>query len=209
MKSFAFRFFVFICLLLFLSGCASLSPVIPVDNRSVNPGGKITRGGATSFDLLGTPVAVGQKIPSVNLISRTLKSVDLVELKGEVLVLSIVPSLDTQVCERQTHLLGEAAKSLPEGIRVLTISRDLPFAQNRFADRTGFKDILYLSDYQNADFGRGTGLLIDKIYLLARAIFVVDREGTIRYLQVVPELSHLPDMDEALRFAKGLLATGI
>jgi thiol peroxidase len=110
------------------------------------------------------------------------------------------PSLDTQVCERQTHLLGEEAAKLPAGVRLVTISRDLPFAQKRFAEETGFKDILFLSDYQKSDFGQATGLLVDQIYLLARSVILVDRQGTVRYIQVVPELSHLPDMTTA--FAK-------
>jgi thiol peroxidase len=73
-------------------------------------------------------------------------------------------------------------------------------SRRRFAEETGFKDILFLSDYQKSDFGQGTGLLVDQIYLLARSVILVDRQGTVRYIQVVPELSHLPDMTTA--FAK-------
>jgi thiol peroxidase len=91
-------------------------------------------------------------------------------------------------------------------VKRITISRDLPFAQKRFAEDTGFDRILFLSDYQKAEFGRATGLLVDQIYLLARAVAVVDREGVVRYLQVVPELSHLPDMPAAFARARELAA---
>jgi thiol peroxidase len=193
-----------LCLLL-LAACATTAPVIPVDTRSVNPGGTVTRGGQTTFALLGTPLLVGAKLPSINLVDTNLKQVDPSTLRGEVLVVSIVPSLDTRVCERQTHLLGET--KLPAGIRKVTISRDLPFAQSRFIADTGFKDILYLSDFQKADFGMATGLLVDQVFLLARSVAVVDREGTVRYLQVVPELSHLPDMEAAFARAADLAKT--
>ncbi|HKI51172.1 MAG TPA: peroxiredoxin [Geothermobacteraceae bacterium] len=186
-----------------LLGCAASRPEIPVDRGSVEPGSKVTRGGTTELDLLGPGLKLGDQLPSVSLVDSNLRPVDLSTRRGEVLLVSIVPSLDTQVCERQTHLLGEA--KLPPGIRKVTISRDLPFAQQRFANTTGFSDILYLSDFQKAEFGHQSGLLIDRLYLLARSVLVVDRDGTIRYLQVVPELSHLPDLPRAIAAAEALL----
>lgn len=192
------RNLMFACLAFTLFGCAATKPIIPVDTRSVKPGETVTRGGETTFKLLGTPVDTLEKLPHVNLIDTNLKIADLSTVRGKVLLISIVPSLDTRVCERQTSILGE--KKLSADIQKISISRDLPYAQQRFAEETGFKDILYLSDFQKAQFGMETGLLVDKIYLLARAMMVVDRGGHIRYLQVVPELSHMPDMDAA--FAK-------
>lgn len=191
--------------LLTLSACAAPKPVIPVDTRSVQPGTAVTRGGTTSMNLLGTPIKLGDPLPSVSLYDLNLKQHNLAEIKGEVLLVSIVPSLDTQVCEQQTHLLGEAAGELSPQVKRITISRDLPFAQKRFADETGFKEILFLSDYRNADFARSTGLLVDPIFLLARSVLVVDRQGVVRYLQVVPELSHLPDLKTAFAKAEALL----
>lgn len=187
-----------------LVGCAATVPPIPVDEGSVAPGTSVTRAGSATLQLLGEPVQVGEKLPSVNLVDLHLKNVDLSKMEGEVLFLSIVPSLDTKVCERQTHELGESLGDLPEGVRAVTISRDLPFAQQRFADETGFDSIQFLSDYQNADFGRATGLLVDHIYLLARSVVLVDRQGTVRYIQVVPELTHLPDFQAAIAKAKEL-----
>lgn len=188
---------------LLLAACAALRPAppqIPVDTGTVQPGETVTRGGKTTLALLGSPLAVGQKLPSVKLVDTDLKTVDPATMQGEVLLLNVVPSLDTQVCERQTHILGEEGAKLPAGVRRITVSRDLPFAQKRFAEETGFKEILFLSDYQKADFGRATGLLVDQIHLLARSVILVDRQGMVRYIQVVPELSHLPDMETA--FAK-------
>ncbi len=190
--------------LLALSACAA-KPVIPVDSRSVQPGTSITRGGKTTMNLLGTPIKVGDPVPSVALYDINLQLKNLADLKGEVLLVSIVPSLDTQVCEQQTHLLGEAAGQLSPLVKRVTVSRDLPFAQKRFADETGFKDILFLSDYRDAEFARASGLLVDPIYLLARSVLVVDRQGVVRYLQVVPELSHLPDLATAFAKAEELL----
>jgi len=189
-----------------LFACAPVKPDIPVDEGSVSPGEQVTRGGKDSFALLGQPIHVGDPFPSISLVNTHLQSVDLSGPSGEVLVVSIVPSLDTQVCEQQTHVLGEEGAGLPPGIRKVTISRDLPFAQKRFADETGFDDILFLSDYQQANFGKSTGLLVDKIYLLARSVMVVDKDGIVRYIQVVPEISHLPDLNRAFQVAQSLLA---
>lgn len=188
----------------FLVSCAAKPPMIPVDQRSVEAGSSVTRGGKTELALLGSAVQVGDPFPSAHLVDTLLQGVDLAGPQQDVLLVSIVPSLDTQVCERQTHLLGES--ELAPGVRKVTISRDLPFAQQRFADETGFGDIQFLSDFQQAEFGYRSGLLVDKIYLLARSVMVVDRTGTIRYLQVVPELSHLPDMERAIAEAEALAA---
>ena len=194
---------LFVLSTLFLAACTASIPAIPIDTGSAQPGGTVTRGGNTTLHLLGEPVQIGAPLPSATLVDTHLKGVDPSTLRGEVLILSIVPSLDTKVCERQTHLLGEA--KLPAGIRRITISRDLPFAQQRFADDTGFNDILFLSDYQKGDFGRATGLLVDQIFLEARSVIVVDKQGMVRYIQVVPELSHLPDLEAAFSKARELL----
>jgi thiol peroxidase len=145
-------------------------------------------------------------LPSYTLVDAfTLKDVDLSRMKGDVLLLSIVPSLDTKVCEAQTHYLGEQGSRLPSGIMRVTISRDTPFAQKRFATEANLTNIAYLSDYKEGGFGRTTGLLVDGSMLLARAIVIADRNGIVRYMQVVPELSHLPDMERAFRQAEELL----
>jgi len=190
--------------LLSLAACAATVPSIPVDRDSVAPGTAVTRGGTTELALLGDALEVGDPLPQVSLVDTHLQNVDLSGRRGKVLFISVVPSLDTQVCERQTHILGEEGGRLPQGITRITVSRDLPFAQKRFAEEAKLTDILYLSDYRKADFGRATGLLVDDIFLLARSVILVDREGRVRYIQVVPELSHLPDMEKAFARAEEL-----
>lgn len=202
------RITISILLVSVLGGCAYFSslPEIPTSTESVAPATTITRGG-TPQKLIGEPISIGQPLPDLQLTDRGMRPRSLAEFKGRTVLLSITPSLDTQVCERQTHLLGEAADAeLPAEIVRVTITRDLPFAQSRFALETGFENILYLSDFKSAEFGMGTGLLVDELRLLARAVMVVDKAGVIRYLQVVPEMSHLPDMSAAFAIAREVAA---
>jgi thiol peroxidase len=189
---------------LLVLGCAASRPHIAVEKGSASPGGSITKGGQ-SVKLLGKPVAVGDSLPSVALVdAMTMKPVDLSTLKGAVLFLSVVPSIDTVLCEEQTHYLGEQGDKLPPQVKRITISRDTPFAQKRFAKEAKLEDIQYLSDYKEGAFGRSTGLLVDDLMLLARSVIIVDREGKVRYIQVVPEITHLPDMETAFQKATDL-----
>src|ERR1039457_2757136 len=158
-----------------------------------------------TVQLSGTPLRVGEPMPATVLIDAfTMKIVDISRLKGKVLLLSLVPSLDTKVCEAQTHNLGEQKARLSEDITRITISRDTPFAQKRFAEEAKLTGITYLSDYREGSFGRSTGLLQEESMLLARSVIIVDQEGIVRYIQVVPELSHLPDMETVFNKANGL-----
>lgn len=193
---------------LFLTyGCAKkLGADIPIDIDSSTPGGTVTLHGE-KVRLTGTPLRIGAALPATVLIDAfTMAKVDLSQLRGKVLILSLVPSLDTKVCEAQTHHLGELGARLPADIARITISRDTPFAQKRFAEEANLKGITYLSDYRDGSFGRSTGLLQEESMLLARAVIIVDKNGIVRYIQVVPELSHLPDMEVALRKAKDIYA---
>ena len=113
-------------LIILLIGCASMRPKIPVEKGSVEPGTSVARGEA-SFKLIGSAISIGKPLPSVNLVdAMTMKDVDLSQEKGSVLFLSVVPSLDTPVCEEQTHILGEEGQKLPQGVKRITISRDTP-----------------------------------------------------------------------------------
>jgi thioredoxin-dependent peroxiredoxin len=154
--------------------------------------------------LIGVKLQVGQALPTVRLPDLGLKMIDLQSFKGKVTILSVVPSLDTPTCDKQTHILSEENKGLDQTANLVTISRDLPFAQKRFAKEANIHNIQFLSDYRNAEFGQSTGLLIEENRLLARAIIVLDRDGVIRYLEVVPELARLPEMEKAMEFAKSL-----
>jgi thiol peroxidase len=189
-------------------GCASAKPDIPVDQGSIEPGTFVNRGDR-QFKLLGTPIAIGKSLPSVKLVdAMTGQEVDLSQQKGSVLFLSIVPSIDTAVCEAQTHLLGDKGNQLPGDVKRITISRDTPFAQKRFAKEAKLTQIQYLSDYKQGDFGRSVGLLVDGSMLLSRSVILVDKQGVVRYIQVVPNLGHLPDMERALQKATELARAG-
>jgi thiol peroxidase len=192
-------------LLALVAGCASTGRVaIPVDTATSAPGTTVTLRGETQR-LVGTALEVGKPVPATALVDAfSMKRVDLAQMKGKVLLLSIVPSLDTKVCEAQTHYLGEQGSRLPSGIARITISRDTPFAQKRFAEEAKLTSLTYLSDYRDASFGRSTGLLQEESMLLARSVILVDREGIVRYIQVVPELTHLPDMETAFAKAEAL-----
>ena len=154
--------------------------------------------------LKGELIQVGKSIPTLHLPDLQLNMVNLKSLKGKVAILSIIPSLDTPTCDKQTHILSEENKGLDQIATLVTISRDLPFAQKRFAKNAKIHNVLFLSDYRDAEFGESTGLLIEESRLLTRAIIVLDREGIIRHLEVVPELTQLPEMNKAFKIAKSL-----
>jgi len=187
-----------------LAGCATSGPPPVMDTGSSEPGGSVNRKG-NSTNLLGNAISVGNPLPSVELVdSSSMKPVDLSMAKGKVLLLSIVPSIDTKVCEEQTHYLGEEGDRLSVHIERITIRRDTPFAHRRFAEEAKLTNIRYLSDYREGQFGLATGLLAEDVRLLARSIVIVDQAGIVRYIQVVPEQSHLPDMEKAFAFAHSL-----
>jgi thiol peroxidase len=120
-------------------------------------------------------------------------------------IISVVPSLDTPVCEQQTHYLSEKNKGLDKMVELITVSVDTPFAQKRFAGEAKIENVTFLSDYRGAEFGKAHGLFLKDPHILTRAIMVVDAQNTVRYLQVTPELAQLPDMEEAFRFARSLI----
>ena len=190
---------IFIMFLLF--GCATTQPKIPVDLASAQPGGEVNFKGKP-LRLLGTPVTLGKPLPSVELVdAMSMNNIDLSKERGSILLLSIVPSLDTPVCEEQTHSLAEKGNGLPNSVKRIVISRDTPFAQKRFAKEAKLTNLQYLSDYKQGDFARSTGLLTEGLMLFARSVIIVDKQGTVRYIQVVPEMTHLPDMEKAFQEA--------
>ena len=160
--------------------------------------------------LYGNGIKVGDQLRSVQLTQADLSQISITDTagKGRVRIISVVPSIDTKVCEQQTHHLSEKNKGLDKLVELITISVDTPFAQDRFAKEAKIDNITFLSDYRNADFGRTYGLLLKDPHFLARAIMVVDPHNTIRYMQITPELAHLPDMDEAFQVARKLVTQG-
>ncbi|HSD94020.1 MAG TPA: redoxin family protein, partial [Syntrophales bacterium] len=173
-----------------VSACASTGEMkMKMTTQSVDPGTGVTLQGRP-HKLLGTPLKVGMTLPPVYLTdAATMTPVDLSGVKGSILLLSIVTSLDTPVCEEQTHYLGEQGSKLPASVRRIVISRDTPFAQKRFAKEARLENLQYLSDCKTGAFGQATGLLIEQVMLLARAVIIVDRQGIVRYIQVTPEIA--------------------
>jgi len=154
--------------------------------------------------LVGQAVKVGQKAPDFEVTANDLSPVKFSSFAGKVCVIASVPSLDTAVCDLETRKFNEKAAQLGSDVVVLTISMDLPFAQKRWCGAAGIKNVQTLSDYRDASFGNAYGVLIKDLRLLARAVFVVDKKGVVRYLQIVPEIATEPDYDAALKAVKEL-----
>lgn len=155
--------------------------------------------------LVGNEVKAGDKAPDSVLVGSDLSEVRLSSFFGKVLVLSAVPSLDTPVCDTETRRFNEEAARLGHEVKIVTVSMDLPFAQKRWCGAAGVENVVTLSDHRNASFGQDYGILIKGLRLLARAVFVVDKEGVVRYVQLVKEVADEPDYDEILAEVKKLL----
>lgn len=157
------------------------------------------------LNLLGNQLDVGQEAPDFTVLDNELSPVSLSSFKSKVCIISAVPSLDTPVCDIQTRRFNQEASQLGENVAILTISMDLPFAQKRWCAAAGVKNLHILSDHRDASFGNSFGLVIEGLRLLARAIYVLDTDGIIRYQQIVGELTEEPDYDAAIEAAKKLL----
>ena len=155
--------------------------------------------------LVGDEVNVGDAAADFEVVANDLSTVKLSSFSGKVCIISSVPSLDTPVCDTMTRRFNEAAGELGEDVVVLTISMDLPFAQSRWCGAAGVENVQTLSDYREAGFGEAFGVLIKELRLLARAVFVVNKEGIIRYIEVVNELTNEPDYEAALKAAKEIV----
>lgn len=154
------------------------------------------------FTLLGNPVAQGDKAPNFAAAANDLSPRTLADYKGKVVIISVVPSLDTGVCDMQTKRFNTEAAALGKNIQILTVSCDLPFAQARWCGAAGVANLETLSDYKDTDFGMKYGVLIKELRLLTRAIFVVDSSGTVTYSEIVPEVTDAVNFDAALAAAK-------
>jgi thiol peroxidase len=155
--------------------------------------------------LVGNPVEEGDKAPDFTVLDTDVKPVNLSAYKGKVCVISSVPSLDTPVCDMETRRFNTEAGKLSDDVVILTVSMDLPFAQKRWCGATGVTKVKTLSDHRDASFGNAYGVLLKELRLLARAVFVVDRQGTVRYVELVKEVATEPNYDAALQAVKKLL----
>lgn len=168
----------------------------------------VERQGAVTFKgspltLLGPALRVGEAAPDAELVGGDLGVVRLSALyPGRISVVLTVPSLDTPVCDLETKRFNREAPAVSPDLQVLAVSMDLPFAQNRWCGAAGVAQVRTLSDHRDAAFGQAYGVLIKGLRLLARAVFVVDRAGVLRYQEIVPEVTHEPDYAAALAAAR-------
>lgn len=158
----------------------------------------VTAGGEPIV-LLGDELKTGQQAPAFRVVDNSFKPVALADFKGQTILLSVVPSIDTGICSIQTKRFNEEVSNLPNSVTLLTISTDLPFAQKRFCEQEQVSNMAVLSDAVWRDFGTSYGLLIKDMGLLTRAIIIIDKQGKVVYQQLVPELAQEPDYAAALQ----------
>ncbi|WP_158736579.1 thiol peroxidase [Alteribacillus sp. YIM 98480] len=151
--------------------------------------------------LLGEEVKPGDKAPDFKVLANDLSEVTLADTKGKVRLISVVPSVDTGVCDQQTRRFNEEAASL-DGVEVITISADLPFAQKRWCAAAGIENLQVLSDHRDLSFGKNYGVAIEELRLLARSIFVIDSNDEVTYTEYVSEATNHPDYEAAVNAAK-------
>jgi thiol peroxidase len=168
------------------------------------------RPGATTLKgnpktLIGPELKPGDAAPDFSVTDGTLSAVSLKDTGSNVRIISVVPSLDTPVCDAQTKRFNEEASKLP-GVDILTVSMDLPFAQKRWCGAFGVDKVKMLSDHKDGSFGSNYGTLIKELRIESRAIFVVDRNNTIKYAEYVKEVADHPNYETALAAARSAAA---
>lgn len=155
--------------------------------------------------LLGTEVKVGDAAPDFRVVDNSLQPVTLATAAGKVRLITAVPSLDTPVCDTMTRQFNQEVATLPDSVVAYTISVDLPFAQKRWCGNTGIDKVQTLSDYQDRSFGLNYGLLLKNLKLLARAVYVIDQNDKVAYVELVPEVTAEPNYAAALEAVQQLL----
>ena len=155
-------------------------------------------------ELSGTPPQVGDTAPAFDLVNTKMEAVKLSDSDGKIRVLSVIPSIDTGVCEAQTRRFNKALDEMPDNVVGITISEDTPFAQARWCGAEGVSKMEMLSDFKGNTFGESYGLYMPSMGLLARSVYIIDGDGKIQYFQLVPEMSQEPNYDEVLDKVKEL-----
>lgn len=148
--------------------------------------------------LIGDEIKIGDAAPDFEVLDGNLQPVKLSSFRGKVVVVTSVPSIDTPVCDVETRRFNEEATKLGDDVVVIAISMDLPFAQKRWCAAAGVENVQVLSDYRDASFGNLFGVLIKELRLLARTVFIIDREGKVQYVQYVEETTSEPNYEEAI-----------
>ncbi|MFC1808935.1 thiol peroxidase [Candidatus Omnitrophota bacterium] len=152
--------------------------------------------------LEGSQIEVGKPAPAFTAVDGELKPVTLADFEGKVKVINTFPSIDTPVCNLQLKEFNKRATSLGEDVVIIAVSKDLPFALNRFCEANSIANVKVLSDYQESSLGLAYGLLIKELKLLTRSIVIVDKSNTIQYIQIVDEIANEPNYDEAMEALK-------
>ena len=152
--------------------------------------------------LIGPELKAGDKAPDFKLVDTGLKIVTLADSKGKTRLLSVVPSIDTPVCDLQTKRFNQEASKLPAHVAVITVSMDLPFAQGRWCGLLGADKIQILSDYREHAFGQAYGVLIKELQLLSRSVFVIGPDDKVQYVEYVKEVTEHPNYEKVLGFIK-------
>lgn len=165
--------------------------------------GFLTMGG-NPLTLTGEEIKVGDKAPDFTVLTNGLEPYTLKDAKGKVKIISVVPSVDTDVCQIQTTRFNKAADKLDNTV-ILTISVDLPFALKKFCSAQGIDKVITLSDHRDLSFGMNYGFLIEELRLLGRGVVVLDQNNIIRHVEYVPEVKEHPNYDKALEVAKSLI----
>jgi len=156
--------------------------------------------------LTGYEVKVGDTAPDFKVISNDLTPMKFYRTyKDKITLISSVPSLDTRVCDLETRKFNDEAQKLSDDVEIITISMDLPFAQKRWCGQNGITKVKTYSDYIKAEFGKSYGVLIKELRLLARCIFIIDRNFKVKYIQLVKEVSNEPNYDEAINALKDVI----
>jgi thioredoxin-dependent peroxiredoxin len=162
----------------------------------------VERAGVTTFrgrpvTLLGPEVKPGDKAPDFTVTGAGFAAVTLADTRGKVRLFSVLPSLDTEVCDLQTRRFTKEAAGL-DGVAVWTVSVDLPFAQQRWCGAAELDGVHTVSDHRDLSFGLAYGVVVSEFRLLARSVFVVDGDDTVVYAEYVPEIGLHPSYDAAL-----------
>ncbi|HCC46931.1 MAG TPA: thiol peroxidase [Elusimicrobia bacterium] len=156
--------------------------------------------------LVGDEMKVGTPAPDFKVTDNDMLPMKFSRVYGgKVAVVIAVPSLDTPVCDLEARRFNKEAEALGPDVGVLVVSMDLPFAQKRWCGAAGVKAVRTFSDYQKAEFGKNWGVLIKELRLLARAVFIVDKDGIVKYAQLVPEVAKEPNYDEVLTALRALV----
>lgn len=159
----------------------------------------------TPVTLEGNAITIGDSAPDFTALSKDMQPVSFHDFNGKIILISAAPSIDTPVCDLQATRFNQEAAKLPDDVQIINITVDLPFALSRFCAAKGIEKILTLSDHRDLSFGKAYGVVVKEFRLLARSIFIIDRSGIVRYIELVPDITSHPDYEKALAEINKLL----